>query len=576
MRLASSSVRRPAGPLPPNYKWIALSNTTLGTLMAAINSSIILISLPAIFRGIGVNPLAPDETGYLLWMLLGYMVVTAVFLVACGRISDLFGRVRLYNAGFLVFTLGSALLYLTPARANTAALELVLFRLVQGLGAAFLFANSTAILTDAFPAGERGLALGLNQLAAIGGSLAGLLVGGLMAVADWRLVFLVSVPFGVIGTVWAYLMLRETAPPSARRPRIDYWGNLSFALGLTSLLVGITYGIMPYGSSDMGWGNPLVAAALVGGVALLAAFGVIETHVPDPMFRLSLFRLRPFLAGNVANFLGSLARGGLQFMLVIWLQGIWLPLHGYSFQSTPLWAGIYMVPLMVGFMLCGPISGRLSDRLGARGLATAGLAVTVFCFIGLSTLQANFAYPVFAALIGVMGCGMGLFSAPNTSSTMSALPPEHRGAGSGMIATSQNAGSMCSMGVFFTIAIAGLGGGLPGALRQGLTAAGLPAAAAAAVAHLPPTAALFAAFLGYNPLQTLVPAAALQGLDAAARAQILSPSFFPGLISGPFMVGMRAAFGVSALLSLGGVVASWLRGAPAVQRPPAVRIEAAG
>jgi len=550
---------RRIAPLPPHYKWIALSNTTLGILMAAINGSIILISLPAVFRGIGINPLAPAETGYLLWLLLGYMVVTAVFLVTFGRISDIFGRVRLYNAGFAVFTIGSILLYLAPGHGNDAAMELILFRLVQGIGGAFLFANSAAILTDAFPPEERGTAMGLNQIAGIGGSLIGLLLGGLLAVVDWRLIFLVSVPFGIIGTVWAFLMLRETATIK-KHQKIDYWGNLTFAAGLTSLLIGITYGIMPYGHSNMGWGSPLVRATLLGGVLLLALFVWVETRVADPMFRLQLFRIRMFTAGNIANFLGSLARGGLQFMLIIWLQGIWLPLHGYAFEVTPLWAGIYMIPLMVGFMVLGPISGRWSDRLGARGLSTAGLLLTGVCFLGLMALPANFHYLPFAVLLTLMGCGMGLFSAPNTTSIMNALPAENRGVGSGMIATFQNAAQMCSMGVFFTIVIVGLSGQLPQALVSGLTAAGLPAQAAQGIAGLPPTAALFAAFLGYNPMATLLPPTVLHALAPAAQAHLLSQTFFPGLIAPPFMTGLRAAFGLSLAFSLIAALASYLRG----------------
>jgi len=564
---------RAGGPLPPHYKWIALSNTTLGILMAALNGSIILISLPAIFRGIGINPLAPAETGYLLWMLLGYLVVTAVFLVTFGRISDIFGRVKLYNAGFAVFTLGSILLYLTPGRGNTAALELILFRLVQGIGGSFLFANSAAILTDAFPAQERGTAMGLNQIAGIGGSLVGLLLGGLLSAVNWRLVFLVSVPFGVIGTVWAYLMLRETATIKQHQ-RIDALGNLTFAAGLTSLLLGITYGIMPYGHSNMGWGSPLVRVTLTAGVLLLLLFAWIETRVPDPMFRLQLFRIRMFTAGNVASFLGSLARGGLQFMLIIWLQGIWLPLHGYAFEVTPLWAGVYMIPLMAGFMILGPISGKLSDRLGARGLSTAGLLLTAACFLGLTALHADFHYLPFAVLLLLMGCGMGLFSAPNTTSIMNALPPENRGVGSGMIATFQNAAQMCSMGVFFTIVILGLGRDLPGALTTGLTAAGLPGAVAHGVASLPPTAALFAAFLGYNPMATLLPAAVLHALPAAAQARLLSQSFFPSLIAPPFMSGLRDAFLLALGLSLVAALASYLRGGRYIHGSPAAGVQA--
>ena len=559
-RHAAAGTARHRMPVGPHYKWIALSNTTLGVLMAALNSSILLISLPAIFRGIHINPLAPGEVGYLLWILLGYMVVTAVFLVTFGRISDMFGRVRLYNAGFAVFTLGSILLFLTPGQGTSAALELILFRLVQGVGAAFLFANSAAIITDAFPTHERGLAMGINQIAAIGGSLIGLIVGGLLSAVWWRGIFLVSVPVGIAGTIWAYLMLRETAT-IRRHQRVDYLGNATFAVGLTALLMGVTYGLLPYGSSNMGWGSPFVVGAFTVGVVLLAAFVWIETRVPDPMFRLSLFRIRMFTAGNLSGFLGSLGRGGLQFMLIIWLQGIWLPLHGVTFEHTPLQAGLDMIPMMAGFLLMGPVSGALSDRVGARGFATAGMVIVAAAFFALTRLPADFHYWPFAAIIAIMGIGMGMFSAPNSTAIMNSLPPEHRGAGSGMQATFQNAAAMLSMGVFFTIIIVGLSGSLPPVLLRGLTAAGLPAAVAAGVSHLPPTAALFAAFLGYNPMASLLQGPVLHALPAAAQANLLSLHFFPSLIAPAFMRGLRDAFDISVALSLVAAVASVLRGA---------------
>ena len=546
-------------PLPPSYRWIALSNTTLGILMASLNGSIILISLPAIFRGIQVNPLQPGEVSYLLWILLGYMVITSVFLVTFGRISDMLGRVRMYNAGFAVFTLGSILLFLTPGSGNQAALELILFRLVQGIGGAFLFANSAAIITDAFPSHQRGLAMGVNQIAGIGGSLIGLILGGVLSAVWWRGIFLVSVPVGLAGTVWAYLMLRETATIRGNQ-RIDYVGNVTFALGLTALLLGVTYGIQPYGHSTMGWTSPFVLACLGGGVALLCAFVAIEARVADPMFRLGLFRIRMFLAGNISTFLSALAQGGLQFMLIIWLQGIWLPLHGVRFQDTPLQAGLDMIPLMAGFLVMGPLAGTLSDRLGARGLATAGLSTMAVAFWLLTRLHSDFHYWPFAAVLAMMGLGMGLFTAPNSTAVMNALPPEHRGAGSGMRATFQNGATMLSMGVFFTIVIVGLSGSLPGVLTTGLRAAGLPAAVAQGVAHLPPTAALFAAFLGYNPMGSLLPAAALHALPAAASARLLSLSFFPHLIAPAFSQGLREAFTVAIGLSLGAAAASVLRG----------------
>jgi MFS family permease len=543
------------------YKWVALSNTTLGALMATINSSIILIALPAIFNGIGINPLAPGESNYFLWLLLGYMVVTATLLVTFGRISDMFGRVRLYNLGFAIFTAGSILLFLTPGSGNTAALELVIFRLVQGVGAGFLFANSTAILTDAFPAQQRGLALGINQIAAIAGSFIGLILGGVLAIFDWRLVFLVSVPFGIFGTVWAYLKLHEIAAIRAHQ-RIDWIGNLTFAAGLTILLLAVTYGIEPYGGSPMGWGNPLVIVGIILGLLLLALFVWIELRVPDPMFRMDLFKIRMFAAGNLSGFLAALARGGLQFMLIIWLQGIWLPLHGYSYEETPLWAGIYMTPLLVGFIVMGPLSGWLSDRYGARLFSTVGMLVQAAGFIGLLLLPADFSYIWFALLLLVLGIGSGLFAAPNTTAIMNSVPPETRGVSSGMRATFQNGATLVSIGLFFSVVTAGLAAALPSTFFAGLTQHGVPAPVAHTIATLPPTSALFGAFLGYNPIGVLLPPATLTrlGVSSANQTVLLGKQFFPHLISSPFMVGLRAVFVISVVMCLIAAMASWMRG----------------
>jgi MFS family permease len=541
------------------YKWVVLSNTTLGILMAAMNGSILLISLPAIFRGIQINPLAPGQSGFLLWILLGYMIVTATLVVTFGRISDMVGRVRMYTLGFAIFTVASILLSLTPGTGSQGGIELLVFRLVQGVGGAFLFANSAALLTDAFPARQRGMAMGVNQIAGIAGALGGLLVGGVLATIQWRLVFWVSVPFGVFGTVWAYLKLHETAT-IRRGQQIDYPGNATFAIGLTVLLVGLTYGIEPYGASSMGWGNPFVIASLVIGVLFLVAFLRVETQVADPLFHLELFKIRMFAAGNLSNFLGSLARGGLQFMLVIWLQGIWLPLHGYSYADTPLWAGIYMMPMMAGFMVAGPLSGILSDRYGARLFTTGGMLITTVGFILLTTLPGDFNQWIFFALLIFLGVGMGLFSAPNTSSVMSSVPAEMRGAASGMLATFQNAGMMMSMAVFFSILTGGLAARLPAVMERGLVANGLPAAVAQSISHLPPIGVLFAAFLGYNPMQSLVPTAVAQHLSAASQATLFGKAFFPTLILPAFMDGLKLAFYVSAGMALIATVASVLRG----------------
>ncbi|GCE08464.1 MFS transporter [Dictyobacter aurantiacus] len=548
--MSQTTVPRSARPIGPNYKWIALSNTTLGMLMATINSSIVLISLPAIFTGVGVNPLAPGETNYLLWMLMGYMIITATLVVTFGRIGDIYGRVKLYNLGFAIFTVGSILLFLTPGSGDSAIIMMILFRLVQGVGAGFLMANSTAILTDAFPAHQRGMALGINQMVAILGSILGLIVGGLLSVVSWRAVFLVSVPFGILGTIWAYLKLRETSTVSTKHQGIDWFGNITFFLGLTILLIGMTYGIEPYGSSAMGWGNPMVIAALVIGALLLVAFVWIEMHVAAPMFQLSLFRIPAFTTGNISGLLSGLARGGLQFILIIWLQGIWLPLHGYNFEDTPLWAGIYMLPLMVGFIIMGPLSGWLSDRFGARIFSAVGMFLQTIGFVLLTLLPTNFAYMPFAFILFVMGVGQGMFASPNTTDIMNSVPASARGAGSGMRSTFQNAATVISMGMFFSIVTAGLAASLPGALYSGLTQAGLPVSVANGVAHLPPVAALFAAFLGFNPMQTMLPPAVLHSLPKANQAHLLGKSFFPNLISGPFVDGLHIAFYIAAAMCL--------------------------
>jgi MFS family permease len=540
------------------YKWVALSNTTLGMLVATINSSIVIISLPAIFRGIHLDPLRPGNVSYLLWMLMGYLVVSAVLVVAFGRLGDIYGRVRMYNAGFLVFTAASIVLAFTPGVGSAAALGLIALRIVQGVGGALLMANSMAILTDAFPVRERGMALGINQVAALAGSFLGLLIGGLLADTNWRAVFLVSVPFGIFGTLWGYLKLREGGQRG--QGRIDWAGNLTFGIGLIAVLVGITYGIQPYGGHTMGWTSPLVLTLLFGGIALLGAFLVIERRSDDPLFHLDLFRIRAFSAGNLAGLLASVSRGGLQFMLIIWLQGIWLPLHGYSFASTPLWAGIYMIPLTLGFLVAGPVSGWLSDRYGARPFATGGMLLTAASFAALTLLPIDFPYWVFAVLLLANGIGSGLFAAPNTAGIMNAVPARQRGAASGMRATFQNAGFVLSIGLFFSLMIAGLAARLPTTLYDGLTANGVPPASAERIAHLPPVGSLFAAFLGYNPIRTLLGPAALEQLSPAQVANLTGTSFFPRLIAEPFQHGLAIVFLAALVMSLVAAAASWLRG----------------
>ncbi len=538
---------------------MALSNTTLSMTMATIDASIVIIAMPAIFRGIHLNPLDPGNISYLLWMIIGYLLVQSVLVVTLGRLGDMFGRVKIYNLGFVVFTLASIALSLDPLTGGGGALWLIGWRVVQAFGGAMLMANSAAILTDAFPANKRGMALGVNQIAGISGQFVGLLLGGLLAAWDWRLVFWVNVPIGLFGTVWAYKSLREIA--TTKRARIDWIGNVLFVAGLGALLVAITYGIQPYGGHPTGWTNPWIIAGLAGGAAVLVVFCVVETRIAEPMFQMSLFKVRAFTAGNLASLLGAIARGGLQFMLVIWLAGIWLPLHGYDFAVTPLWAGIYMLPLTAGFLIAGPISGTLSDRYGPRPFATTGLVLAALCFGGLMLLPVNFSYWLFALLILGNGIGSGLFAAPNTAAIMSAVPVRHRGSASGMRSTFQNSGMSLSIGIFFSLMIAGLAATLPKTLTSGLTAQGVPAAVAAHVSHLPPVSTMFAALLGYNPIQNLLtPSGVLHQLPASHVAVLTGRQFFPHLISAPFHHGLVIVFTAAAIMSITGALVSLLRG----------------
>jgi MFS family permease len=568
--------RGPSRRHDPNYKWVALSNTTLGVLMAAIDGSIVIISLPAIFNGIKLNPLDPGSTSYLLWIMMGYLLVTAVLVVAFGRLGDMWGRVRMYNAGFAVFTVGSLLLAATPLTGGAGAIWIIGMRFVQAVGGALLFANSQAILTDAFPPEQRGLAFGINGVSFLAGQFVGLVVGGILAAINWRLVFFVSVPVGIVGTIWGYLRLEELG--TVTRARIDWPGNVTFAVGLTAMLIGITYGIQPYGGQAMGWTNPFVIGMIVGGAVILGAFAWIERRVAQPLFDLGLFRIRAFGAGNLAGFVSSLGRGGLSFVLVIWLQGIWLPLHGYDYADTPLWAGIYMLPLTFGALVFGPLSGWLTDRYGARPFATGGMLVAAASFLGLVMIPVNFPYWAFASLLLLSGIGSGLFFSPNMAGIMSSVPARQRGAAAGMRTTIQNTATVVSIGVFFSLMIAGLAASLPATLYRGLTAHAVPAAVAAQISHLPPVASLFAALLGYNPMATLLPASVLRALPASQAAALTSKEFFPQLISAPFGQGLAVVFVAAALMSVVAAGASWLRGgryvheeAPIFEPAPAVR-----
>lgn len=538
----------------PQYKWIALSNTTLGTLLATINASIVLISLPAIFRGIGLEPLAPGNVSYLLWMLMGYLVVTAVLVVPFGRLGDMYGRVRIYNLGFVIFTIAAIALSFDPYQFDAGAIWLIAWRVIQGVGGAMLMTSSSAILTDAFPANQRGMALGVNMVAAVAGSFLGLLIGGVLSEVHWQAIFWVGVPIGIIGTIWSLRSLREVGE---RTPgRMDWPGTVTFGVGLTILLVGITYGIQPYGGSTTGWLNPLVLLAIGLGMVLLIGFCVIELRVAEPMVNIRLFRSTAFGMGNVAGLMSSVGRGGLQFMLIIWLQGIWLPLHGYSFESTPLWAGIYMLPMTFGFLIAGPAAGVLADRYGARPFTVGGMVLMAATFVALVLIPVNFNYWVFAVLVFLNGFGGGIFTAPNSAAIMSSVPADQRGAASGVRATFFNAGSSLSIGIFFSLMIVGLAHTLPATLSAGLQQQGVSASVAHQVADLPPVGSLFAAFLGYNPIaEILAPYHALA--QPGVNVDVLTgQTFFPELITGPFHSGLVVVFGAAAAMMVLGAIAS--------------------
>ncbi len=553
---SSASAAHAAG--GDGYKWIALSNTVLATIIVSIDSTIVLIGLPSIFRGIHVNPLAPGNTKYMLWLILGFLIVTAVLVVSLGRLGDIYGRVRVYNLGFVVFTFFSILLSITWLHGVAGAQYLDAMRIGQGLGGAMLFGNAGAIVTDAFPVTQRGMALGIQNIAAVAGTTIGLVLGGVLAPVSWRLIFLVSVPIGVFGTIWAYLKLHELGE---RRPaRIDWWGNLTFAIGLIVLMVGITTGIQPYHHHAMSWTSPVVLGEIGAGVLLLLAFAVIESRVAEPLFQLSLFRIRAFWAGNLASFGMFLARGGLQFILIIWLQGIWLPEHGYSFATTPLWAGIHMLPLVGGLLIAGPISGILSDRFGARPFATIGALLAAASFILLDRLPVNFDYGEFVALLTLNGIAVGLFISPNRAAIMNSVPPWHRGVGSGMASTFTFSAQVLSIGIFFSLMIVGLSAELPSTLYGGLASHGVSHTVATNISRLPPVSSLFATFLGYNPVQHLL-GTHLAALPHAQAAILTGHTFFPRLITGPFKSALSAAFTFATIVCLLAAAASMLRGA---------------
>lgn len=543
-----------------DYKWVVMINVIMSGLMSSINGSITMISLPAIFNGIHIDPL--NSFQYLLWILMGYSLVSATLLLGFGRLSDIYGRVKLFKIGFLIFTVGSILLYLTPGTGDAGAIEIIVFRIIQAIGAAFLMANGSALLTDAFPVSERGKALGINMVAFMSGQFIGLLLGGILAIYDWRFVFLVSVPFGLLGTIWSFLKLKEISWRDPNR-KIDIVGNVVFVASITSILLGITYGLMPYGSDAMGWNNPWVIMAMVIGFALLAVFPFIENRVENPMFRMDLFKVKMFSYANLAGFLNAMGRGGMMFMLIILLQGIWLPLHGFSYESTPFWAGVYMLPLTLGVVVMGPISGMLSDKYGPRWIATLGMVISTVAFLILAVLPYDFSYVEFGAAIFMMGLGQGMFSSPNTASIMNSVSPKDRGVASGMITTVIMTAFTASMAMFFTIVIVGITQNFPGAMTTSLASIGA-VQLAPVLSSIPPTGALFSAFLGFNPVSTILSALPTQFVSAIPQGTLTvltGTTWFPQTLAEAFMPALKMSFYIGAVFCALAAILSGLRGA---------------
>ena len=541
------------------YKWTAMTTVFIATLIGSINMMIILIAIPAIFNGIHIDPL--NSFPYLLWILMGYMLVVAILLLSFGRLSDMYGRVKMFQLGFLIFTVGSILLYFTPSTGDAGALEIIIFRMIQAVGGALFMANSAAILSDAFPSDERGKALGINTVAGMSGNILGLVLGGILAIFNWRYIFLVSVPFGLIGTILSYYKLKELSI-KAIKTKLDIWGNLTFVSGITLLLIGVTYGLIPYGNNPMGWNNPWVIASMSLGLISLILFPIIETRVESPMFNLNLFKIKSFTFGILATLLSGLARGGAMILIIILLQGIWLPLHGYSYASTPFWAGVYLMPLIIGMIVMAPISGILSDKYGPRWIATTGMALVTLSFLLLIVIPTNFTYIELGLILLLMGIGNGMFGSPNNASIMNSVSAEDRGVASGMMFTMFNTATPISIAIFFTIIVIGLTQRFPEAMTSSLTSIGA-VQLAPLLSNIPPTAALFSALLGYNPVAGILPTlppSLVALIPHSTINTITSTTWFPSTLEIAFIPSLKISFYIAAIIAAIAAILSALRG----------------
>ena len=412
------------------YEWTALSVTTIGTLLASVQGTALLIALPEILTQLQTDFIT------IMWVILSFMLITTALVPVVGRLADMFGRKNLYNTGFAIFTLGSLLCALSQPQFH--GWDLVLYRIVQGVGGAMLFTNGAAIVTDAFRKGRVGLGLGVNQIALAAGFLLGPVVGGILTSISWQWVFLINVPLGVFGTVWGVLKLREPVSLASNQ-RFDWMGSLTFTIGLGSLLLAVS--LIAFPLIDISYVYILFIGAILG----LTAFFVVERHTSQPMLDFNLFHDKLFAHSSATNALNGLARGAVLFVLIFFLQG--------PYGQDPLWAGIMMAPFGAAFMVVGPVSGYLSDRYGSRELTTAGLLVSALGLVGLSTIVSSTSYWTLALFMALIGGGSGLFASPNMNAIMSSVQPGQRGIAAGTNAMLMNTGQMLSIAIAFPLVL---------------------------------------------------------------------------------------------------------------------------
>jgi EmrB/QacA subfamily drug resistance transporter len=413
-----------------SYQWTALSVTTVGALLASIQGSALLIALPNILTELHINFFT------IMWVLMGYLLITTVLTPVIGRLADIWGRKRLYNVGFILFSVGSLVAGLAQPQFHGA--DIILGRIIQGVGGALLVTNSTAIVTDAFRKGQVGLGLGVNQIAGAAGFLIGPIVGGLLTEWSWRWVFLFNVPLGIFGALWGIWRLREPVRPLARQ-HFDWFGSISLTIGLSGTLLAMTMLAFPILS------QPITVTILIVGIVSLILFGLIEPRIKEPIVQLRLFRDRLFLLANLSGLLNGIARGAVLFLLIFFLQG--------PYGQDPLRAGLLLTPFGAAFMIIGPLSGRLSDRVGSRILAPIGLGISSIGLLGLTTIGPSTPFWLLALYMALMGGGSGFFVSPNTNAIMSSVEPHTRGAAAGILSMLNNTGQMLSIAIVFPLAL---------------------------------------------------------------------------------------------------------------------------